>query len=304
MQIGTGLFYDRGAAQLSKLSARADALSTQISSGKKLTAPSQDVVAYNRLATIARANADDSVHGANLTLAQSLLQQSDTTLTAVTAQIQRAQELTIQAANGTLNDAARHAIAIQLTNIRDDLVGLANTVDARGGPLFGAATGDTAVTQAADGSVSFAGTGTPATIPVADGIDLAATDSAARIFGGVADGSGGTTTVFAVLNDFIAALNAGGTVTAAAGKATDGLSAAMTQVSSAQGSVGARAARLDLVAAQASDAADLRELDRSGLEDTDLSTAITDLQKTMTILQATQASFTRLGQLSLFDYLK
>ena len=304
MQIGTGLFYDRGAAQLGKLSARADMLGAQIATGKKLTAPSQDVVAYNRLAGIARANAGDTVYGANLTLAQSLLQQSDTTLSAVTTQIQRAQELTVQAATGTLGDATRKTIATELAGIRDDLVGLANTRDARGQPLFGAASGAVAVTQAADGSVSFAGTGTPATIPVADGVNIAATDSAARVFGGVADGAGGTTTVFAVLSDIIAALNAGGTVTAAAGTAATGLAESLTQVTGAQGSIGARAARLDLVAAQASDAADLRELDRSALEDTDLSTAITQLQKTLTILQATQASFTKLGQLSLFDYLR
>lgn len=280
------------------MSAHADTLNTQIATQKKLSAPSQDVVAYGRLATIARANADATVQGANLTLAQSLLQQSDTTLSAVTTQIQRAQELTLQAANGTLDDAARKTIAIELGDIRDDLVGLANTRDVRGQPLFGAASGDTAVTQAADGSVSYTGSGTPATIPVADGIDIAATDSAERVFGA----SG--TAVFAVLNDFIAALNAGGTVTAVAGTATSGLATSLTQVTNAQGSVGARAARLEIVAAQASQASDLREIDRSGLEDTDLSAAITELQKTMTILQATQASFTKLGQLSLFNYLK
>ncbi len=32
--------------------------------------------------------------------------------------------------------------------------------------------------------------------------------------------------------------------------------------------------------------------------------AITELQKTMTILSATQASFSKLSQLSLFDYIR
>jgi flagellar hook-associated protein 3 FlgL len=40
------------------------------------------------------------------------------------------------------------------------------------------------------------------------------------------------------------------------------------------------------------------------LEDTDVTTAVTQLQKTLTILQATQASFTKLTSLSLFDYLR
>lgn len=305
MQIGTNQFFDRGAQQLTTLSTQADTLNTQIATGKKLSAPSQDVVAYGRLATIKQADADGTAYASNVSLAQSLLQQSDTTLSSVASALQQAQELTVQAANGTLNDADRKIVATQLQGVLDDLVGLANTVDARGQPLFGAATGDSAVTKAADGSVGFGGTGTPAAIPIGDGATVQPTENAQRVFGGLPDGKGGSTDVFAVLTGFIAALNTGGSAAAtAADTAASGIGAALTQVSNVQGSVGARAARLDLVASQAKDAAGNRELDRTGLEDTDMSTAIAELQKTMTILQATQASFTKLGQLSLFDYLK
>ena len=304
MQIGTNQFYNKNATQLGKLATQADTLNTQIATGKKISAPSQDVVAYNRLSAIKQTNADSKAYASNVSLAQSLLQQSDTTLTSIGNQLQRAAELTTQAANGTLNDANRKTIAIELQSIRDDLVSLAGTTDARGQPLFGTASGGSAVVQAADGTVSFGGTGEISAIPVADGTDIQATDSAQRVFGNLPDGSGGTTDVFAVLSSLISALNAGGNVSAATGAAADGLKAALTQVSNVQGSVGARAARLDIVASQATDAAAARETDRVGLEDTDISTAITELQKTMTVLQATQASFTKLGQLSLFDYLR
>ena len=304
MQIGTNQFYTKNATQLGKLATQADTINTQIATGKKISAPSQDVVAYNRLSAIKQTNADSKAYASNVSLAQSLLQQSDTTLTSIGNQLQRAAELTTQAANGTLNDANRKTIAIELQSIRDDLVSLAGTTDARGQPLFGTASGGAAVVQAADGTVSFGGTGEISAIPVADGTDIQATDSAQRVFGNLPDGSGGTTDVFAVLSSLISALNAGGNVSAATGAAADGLKAAVTQVSNVQGSVGARAARLDIVASQATDAAAARETDRVGLEDTDISTAITELQKTMTVLQATQASFTKLGQLSLFDYLR
>ena len=69
-------------------------------------------------------------------------------------------------------------------------------------------------------------------------------------------------------------------------------------------SLGARAARVDLVAGQLTTAAADREDTRSGIEDVDVTKTITELQKTMTILQATQSSFSRLSSLSLFDYLK
>lgn len=304
MQVGTSQFYDTGASQLSKLSAQADALNTQIATTKKIGTPSQDVVAYNRLAGIKQATADSTAYAGNVSLAKSLLQQSDTTLTAITNQLQQAAELTVQASNGTLNDDNRKTIAIQLQSIRDDLVNLAGTTDARGQPLFGAATGTTAITQATDGTVSFTGTGEVSAIPVDDGTTVRATDSASRVFGGLPVSGGGTTDVFALLDHYITALNNGGDTSAASATASDGFKAALTQIGNVQGSVGARAARLDIVSSQATDAAAARETDRSALEDTDTATAIVQFQKTLTILSATQASFTKLGKLSLFDYLR
>jgi len=304
MQIGTStsLFYDQSLSGMTALSAQADKINTQISSTKRLQNTSDDVVAYQRLQTIARANADDTAYGASITLAQGLLDQADSTLGNVMTQIQQAQQLAVQAGNGTMTDANRADAATQLKTIVNQLVSLANTRDSRGQPLFGAATGDSAVTQAADGSVSFTGTGTPAAIPIADGQSIQATDSAQNVFGVTT--AGGQTDVFAIINKLADALNAGGDVSGAIGEATDALNAAVTQISSAQASVGARGARLDLQAAQVKDAATNRETERSALEDTDIPTAVIQLQKTMTILQATQASFTRLSSLSLFDYLK
>lgn len=303
MQISTSQLYDRSTTLMQQLSQRADTLQTQISTGTKLSAPSQDVVAYQRLATIKQATADDSAYSSNIGLAQSLVQQSDTTLTSVETLLQRAQEYVVQANSGTLSEDNRKVISTQLKAIVDDLVGLANTVDARGQPLFGAATGDNAVTKNADGSVSFTGTGEPSAIPVGDGSDIQATDSAARVFGGVPNADGTTTDVFAIISKFTAALDAGGDVAAAASVAGDALKASFTQVTGVHGSVGARGARLELASSQLKDTAANREVDRTALEDTDITAAITELQKTMTILSATQASFTKLAQLSLFNYL-
>jgi flagellar hook-associated protein 3 FlgL len=303
MQISTSQFYSSTTSLMQKLSEHADALNTQIATNKKFAAPSDDVVAYQRLQTIAQANSDGTAYSANIKLAQSLLQQSDGVLGSVDAQIQRVNELTIQASSGTLNDDDRKTIADELRSIRDDLAALANSKDARGQPLFGAATGATAVTQAADGSVRFVGTGTPFSIPVADGTSVQPTESAARIFGGLPSGNG-TTDIFALIGNFAAALDTGGDISAAAKTASDGLAAATTQIDSVRGSLGARATRLDLESTRNTDAATTREADRQGLEGTDVTAAITELQKTMTTLQATQASFSKLSSLSLFDYLK
>ena len=75
-------------------------------------------------------------------------------------------------------------------------------------------------------------------------------------------------------------------------------------MSVARGAVGARAASVELQQGLSKSAQTDRAELRSSIEDTDVSTAIVDLQKMMTALSATQASFSKLSSLSLFDYLR
>ena len=62
----------------------------------------------------------------------------------------------------------------------------------------------------------------------------------------------------------------------------DKLETASDQVDLAQASVGARAARVELEQPTQTEAATTRETLRSGLEDTDVTAAITELQKPLT----------------------
>lgn len=299
----TNLFFDRAASRLSTLTGRTQTISDQIATGKKLAAPSDDAVGYQRLQAIARAGADDAAWGTNIDAARTVLNQADTTLDAVTNQLQKAQELTIQASSGTLSNGNRTIIAAQLRSIVDDLVSLANSKDARGGPLFGAATGDIAVTRTAAGIVSFTGTGDPIAIPIGEGASVQPSESAERIFGGLTS-SAGATDVFAIISNLATALEAGGSPGTAASDALSGVKASLDQVGNVRGSIGARGARLDLESARLESTAATRDTERSSIEDTDLTAAIVELQKTTTILQATQASLSRLSSLSLFDYLR
>ena len=297
MQISTRLFYDRAATALNTLGAKADRLQTQISTGKRLGQASDDAVAYTRLRGIATASADADVSATNLDVAASVLAQADTTLTSITAQLQRAAELAGQARNGSGDATSREAIAAELDQIVAQLQSLGNVTDPRGQPLFGGVDGAAAVTRNPDGSYSFATT-LPGAIPTGDGQSIQPGDTAARLF--VQPGGNSLQTIA----DLAAALRAGTSVDAGAATAETKLADASAQISGVQASLGARAARVELDQASLKQAGIDREAVRSGLEDTDVTATITELQKTMTILSATQASFTKLQGLSLFDYLR
>ena len=299
MQISTSLFYSNASARLSKMNERASELQTQISTGKKNLKPSDDPVAAQQIAELDRKDADAVVYGANMTLAGSLLDQADGVLTQINTQLTRATELATQAATGTQNDASRKIIATELKSIVDSLVSLANTKNVRGQPLFGTAAGGAAVTPNGNGTFTFPTNTQVSEVPIADGQSVQATETAERIF----DIGNGDNTL-AMLSRLADALNAGGDVSSTVASSLDGLGDAVDQVANVQASVGARGARIDLQQQLLTTANTDRSELRGKLEQVDITDAVVQLQQMMTALSASQASFSKLSSLSLFDYLK
>ncbi|MFS2109334.1 flagellin [Sphingomonas sp. Sphisp140] len=299
MRIATSQMYSRPTSLMTQLTAAADKTQTQIATTKLGITAASDAAAYIKLQQIQRATTGDATYKSNITIAQGVTAQTDQTLESVETQMQRALELATRAKSDTLSASDRASIGEELDSIRDTLFALANTKDdIRGQPLFGGATGDTAYVKNADGSISFAGTGEPSAIPIGDGESVQPTISGERVF------SPAGADMFAVLGSLSAALKSGTDVQAAGAAALDGINASLDTVALARASVGARGARLDLQADRLTEVAETRETTRSGIEDTDIPTAVANLQKTLTVLQATQASFTKLTSVSLFDYLK
>ena len=297
LSVPTRLFYDRSASAMGLLGSRADTLQTQVATGKRLATASDDAVAYTRLRGLARDTADAGVSAANLDMAAAVLAQGDTAIAGVTSQIQRAAELAIRARAPTLNAAAREGIAAELDAVVAQLVTLGNTADPRGGALFGGTDGGAGVIANAGGSFTFAQTPADA-IPTGDGQSVQANEAATRLFTSPAGD------ILSTIAGLAAALRTGTDVDATAAAAGNDLAAADIGVNAVRASLGARANRVEVDQATLAQTGIDREAMRAGLEDTDIASAITELQKTMTILSATQASFSKLQALSLFDYLR
>lgn len=291
MRITTSQIFNRPASLMATLNGKADQLQTQLSTQKLYQAPSENAAAWLRVDGLNRADANAAAYSANVKLAQGLISQADSALGSVETELQRAQELALQASNGTLTRANRESIGTSLTGIIDGLLTIANSTDVRGEPVFGGASGNTAFVKHADGSIAYAGNGQPSAIPVGDGDTIVPGVSGDRAFG----------TMFATLVALRDAVASGGTVPEGS---LDGLTGALDSVSAARASVGARGARLDLIADRIVDTKIANEEARSAAEGVDITATVTELQKTLTVLQATQASFTKLTSMSLFDYLR
>lgn len=293
--VSTRNFYDRSASTMAGLAKAADRLQAQISSGKKLQAPSDDSVGYRRLQTLKQVGADEAAYGANIKVAQSTLAQADTQLDEIATQIQQATERALRGANGTLSANDRKSLATELRNMLETIVSATNVKDARGLPLFGGQGDDAAATLQPDGSLVFAA-GAQTAIPVGDDQSVLPSVGAGEVLK-IDQGRD----IGQVMTAMIASLDAG---TAPTDADRDDLAKIAEQVTQAQTSVGARAARIDLQANFYTDAALQREETRSGIEDVDGVQAAIEMKRTLTVLEATQQSFAKLSSLSLFDYLR
>lgn len=308
MKIGTAYFFDSRNRQMTSLSGLAAKLQEQIATGKRIQTPSDDPLISARVARMHRTAADQTQFQSNITLAQSLLGASDATLESMGNQLQRAQELLIRAGSDTLNDDNRAAIGAEIRAILDDLYSLANTTDVRGTALFGGSAAGPAYARAANGAISFIGGGEAPPIPIGEGVSVQPTDSGSRLFGGIQVG-GAATDMFKIISDLADALDLPGSVNEDARKqafaeAAEGLAKASERVTTGRASVGARGARLEIEAERLAKAGIDGKIERGELEGVDVQAAITDLQQTMLALQATQASFSKLSQLTLFDYIR
>ncbi|MDQ2891780.1 MAG: flagellar hook-associated protein 3 [Pseudomonadota bacterium] len=295
MQISTTLFYDMASKRMTTLTGRANVLQTQIATGKRVQSASEDAALAQQVAEFDRKDSDSAVYQTNLALAGSLLGQADGVLTNMNGQLQRAKELALQSANGTQTPESRKLIAVEMSSIVDSLVGLANTRNLRGQPLFGTEGGTKAVTDNGDGTFAFAPTKV-SDVPIGDGQMVKATESADRIFN-----FGGSTDTLTMLSALAKTLGDGDAPSAGA---LDDLTKAADQVTFVQASVGARGARIELQQSQLTTASVDRAALRSSVEDVDITSSIAELQKIMTVLSATQASFSKLSSLSLFNYLR
>src|ERR1700744_524512 len=114
-------------AALSRNTAQQQALSSQISSGVRLTGLGDDPVAAAQNVQFSAQIAADSTFTQTATTTTAMMQIADSTLGAVVDQINQAISVATAGNNGTNNSANQSSVATQLTGIRDEILGLANT---------------------------------------------------------------------------------------------------------------------------------------------------------------------------------
>lgn len=298
----TSAFYERSTLDLAGLRARTEELQAQLGSGERLSRSSDDPVAASRLRSLTRANTLASIDMANSNRASADLTLTDSALSTFADFITRAQELAVQAANGTLTAAQRAGIGTEISQIHSQLVSLANTRDAAGHALFGGeAAGDAYVLDGA-GNAVYVGTGAAGELPLGDGQSVTRGLTGPEFLNFSVNGS--PTDLLSTMKALGEALQGGSADPAGAARdALGALGAGLDAVTTSQTVVGSRLAWIELTTDRRTNMTELRADEEAEVGGTDFASTVAELQQLMTVLEASQASFAKLAQLSLFDLL-
>ena len=136
MQISSKLFNQQQVNQFSEINSDIQTLQSKISSGKNILVASDDPVGSVELSGYKVVKEQLDQYLKNVNNSDSRLQIIDANLENLTTIMVRANELMIQASSDVLGPSDREAIAIELDQMKEQAIGLANQQDAGGAYLF------------------------------------------------------------------------------------------------------------------------------------------------------------------------
>ena len=240
-----------------------------------------------------------------MSFATGMLSQADGALAGASDSLQTARELMISAGNGSLQPEDRKSIALQLRNVRNELLAIANQRDGAGGYIFGGQGSATA---------PFTSTGTPPATVVFEptggtqqtGLDMTfdTTVDGGKVFLG---GPGGGGSIFEALDTLVlhleddaidgAALRAG--LDAALGPPMPASTGCSRRAPPSASSCGSWSR-----AAGCSSPANCRQpADLPTSVSTDYAKVVSEMQTNQLAVDAAMRTYAQISRMSLFDYL-
>jgi flagellar hook-associated protein 3 FlgL len=215
----------------------------------------------------------------------------------------RVKDIALATGNDTLTAGQRAAYASELKGIHASMVAVANSRDSAGGSLFGGALAGDPYTLNGAGTAVYGGTATAGEISLGDGQTVTRGLTGPEFLNFSVGGS--PTNLMAVVKGLADAL--GGAVADPAQAARDSLGAidaGFDTITTAQTVVGTRLSWIDLTTEHRTNLGELRADEQENIGNTDIPGAMAQLTQMMTVLEASQASFTKLAGLSLFNMLR
>ncbi len=296
MRVSDQQMYGSTAGSLQHIKERIVRVQEQIASQQRIAKPSDDPSIFGQAILEKSALADNDQWVRNIQFGTARVAVADQTLGQAQNLIGRIRELAVQARSDTTSAQGRVTIAQEVRQLHRQLIQLANT-EVNGQPVFaGTKIAAPPFVLGVGDAVSYQGNSESQSIAVGPNQTTQIVLPGDQVF------TGATTNIFDDLSNLLIALetNNGAGIEVGIGK----LDQAIGQVSLAQGQIGAIANRLDTARETSLVVSAAIQQVLSDQTDTDLATALTELQIQQTAYQATSQTFSRLFDSSLLKFLR
>lgn len=309
MKISTQLLFDRAAEQMSGVQNKLAESQAHLAQGKQILKPSD---APDQAAVIQRLKSvmsrQESFQASMVTL-RSRLENEDTTLKSATNLLIRAKEIVVHAANDTLSSVNRKALASEMQAVRDQLLSLANAKDNNGNFIFAGSRSNLPAFKSPVPGASpvYQGDQTKMTVMVGEQrsipINRTGTDAFVSLNRpGETPGSTVGVSFFKVMDDLVAGID--NSDAAAMQRGVGEMTDLLNGMTLAHADIGTDMNVVDQQTAVIEDTILNLKTNLSTVEDLDYAAAITKMNQQMLSLEAAQSSFSKIAQLTLFNYLK
>jgi flagellar hook-associated protein 3 FlgL len=311
MRISTNTMYQSGISKINNLQAEQVKLQQQISTGRKIESPSDDPVGAARALEVSYAKGLNAKYADTRQAAQLKLNTLESSLTTITNLLVSTQSSLIAAGNGAYSNQERGFIGSELNGTLQELLGLANTKDSSGNYLYsGFSTNTLPYSGAQTGiapavtSYTYSGDNNTQLLQVESNRQMAVTVPGSSVF----QASGND--VFATLKNISTLLNTPITNATEQAAFNSGLATAIGNLQTSvdnilnvRADIGSKLNEIDGLDLSGSDRDLQYSKSLSDLQDLDYATALSDLAKQQTIMEAAQKSFVSTTSLSLFKYI-
>jgi len=306
MKISTSQLFDNSVNQMNRQQSKIAEMQAKLASGKQIVKPSDDSEKSAVIQRLQTAIDRQSVYERSLDTAENRLASEESALMSSEHILQRIRQLAVQSNTDTLSIDDKEILANEIASLREELLSLANTQDVNGNYVFaGSNVQAKAFDVNADGDIIYQGDKTQTSVDISDQRRLVLNRAGDEVFASVdriVDGDTQNISFFKVIDDFAQAL---------ATDDEDALNLGLEEISSITEGMGASIAdlgsRISTVNNQREILEDtnLRYQDLlSNAQDLDYATAVTKLSAELLSLEAAQASFAKISQLSLFNYIR
>lgn len=300
------MFFDNASSQLGNIQGSLAKTQEQLSTGKQINKPSDMPDKASLITRLESELARQASYQGNLKAVNTRLQAQETALKNTSDVMYRFKELAVQASNDTLSTADRHSIALEMTQLKEQILSLANSQDSNGNYLFaGSRVGQAPFGQDAHGVVVYQGDQSRMVVPVGDNrrmnLNIPGSDAFVHLVRD--DGKGKKVGIgfFQALTDLVNSVEKVDRPNIQRGIGEldimqQGISDANAQVGTDMNVVDSQNSVLDEITLRLKST-------RSDVEDLDYTEAITKMNKDQLALESAQSSFAKISKLTLFSYI-